>query len=166
MSDYIWEKSQEEKIKDEQPTKISQLENDVGFITNNDLPTTYPPSAHKHTKNDITDFPTSLPAAGGTADKAKALVGNDTRSVEQIPEDYMSSGDYYVGRVGMIPEFKYISTLGLGGLLNGTYCFLITCVPWSDKSGGYPFQVAMGSGGICWRVGVSTTTWGEWTKLS
>lgn len=33
MSDYIWEKSQEEKIREEQPTKISQLENDVGFIT-------------------------------------------------------------------------------------------------------------------------------------
>jgi len=55
LSDYIWEKSQEEKIKDEQPTKISQLENDVGYITNNnnDLPTTYPPSAHKHSKDDI-----------------------------------------------------------------------------------------------------------------
>ena len=33
MSDYIWEKSQEEIIKGEQPTKISQLENDVGYIT-------------------------------------------------------------------------------------------------------------------------------------
>jgi hypothetical protein len=48
LSDYIWEKSQEEIIKGEQPTKISQLENDVGYITNNDLPTTYPPSGHNH----------------------------------------------------------------------------------------------------------------------
>ena len=144
MSDYIWEKSQEEKIREEQPTKISQLENDVGFITNDDLPT-------------------SLPANGGIAG---AIAGKDTRNDDSPPSEYMSGGTLYVGRAGIIPEFKLISTLGLGGLLNGIYCFLITCVPWSDKSGGYPFQVAMGSGGICWRVGVSDTTWGEWTKLS
>lgn len=31
-------------------------------------PTTFPPSTHNHTKSQITDFPTSLPANGGNAD--------------------------------------------------------------------------------------------------
>lgn len=33
-----------------------------------DKPSTFPPDAHTHSKNDITDFPTKLPADGGDAD--------------------------------------------------------------------------------------------------
>ena len=161
MSDYIWEKSQEEKIKGEQPTKISQLENDVGFITNNDLPTTYPPSEHKHTKNDITDFPTSLPANGGIAG---AIAGKDTRNDDSPPSEYMNGGTLYVGRVGIIPEFKLNAILNTG--LLGIYCMLVTFVPWPDRSGGYPFQIAMGNGGMCYRVGISVSEWSTWSKVA
>lgn len=47
-------------------------------------PESYAPSAHSHTKSDITDFPTSLPANGGTADLAKSVVdyGNTSSTIQ------------------------------------------------------------------------------------
>lgn len=50
-------------------------------------PESYTPSAHSHTKSDITDFPTiptSLPANGGTADLAKSVVdyGNTSSTIQ------------------------------------------------------------------------------------
>lgn len=106
------------------------------------------------------DFPTELPANGGSAN---TLHGFDTRDINQIPSDYMNTGEYYVGRAGVITEFKRNSIIGTG--IGGTYCFLITFVPWSDKSGGYPIQMAMGSTGIKWRVGISDSDWSTWTSI-
>lgn len=106
------------------------------------------------------EFPTELPAFGGVA---SAISGADTRSVNQIPSDYMSVGEYYVGRAGVLPEFKYNTTLGTG--ISDTYCFLVTFNPWSDKSGGFPFQIAMGASGLKWRVGISDTEWSAWTSI-
>lgn len=50
-------------------------------------PESYTPSAHSHTKSDISDFPTiptSLPANGGTADLAKSVVdyGNTSSTIQ------------------------------------------------------------------------------------
>ncbi len=55
-------------------------------------PTTFPPTSHTHTKAQITDFPTSLPANGGNADTVdgkhasdflpkKGLTWNDLKGV-------------------------------------------------------------------------------------
>lgn len=106
------------------------------------------------------EFPDKLPADGGIA---SALSGVDSRSVNQIPDDYMNAGEYYFGRTSVIPEFKNNSAIGTG--ISGTYCFLVTFNPWSDKSGGYPFQIAMGESGIKWRVGISGTQWSTWTSM-
>ena len=84
------------------PTKVSQLANDAGYITHEDVDTgqnhthanktvldkitqalvdkwnsalTALP-VHTHTKTQITDFPASLPANGGTADYANHLNAN------------------------------------------------------------------------------------------
>jgi len=45
-----------------------------------DKPTTFPPSSHTHTKNQITDFPTSMPANGGNADTVDGKHASDFMS--------------------------------------------------------------------------------------
>ena len=73
------------------PTKVSDLQNDSGYISEETDPTVpawakaeskpvytaeevgAAEQAHTHTKSQITDFPESLPANGGTADVAKKL---------------------------------------------------------------------------------------------
>lgn len=121
---------------------------------------------HKHTKSDIQDFPTSLPANGGSATSAKHLVGDDTRSSNYPPSDYMSGGIRFEGRAGWQTEFKSISTIGVGSFFTGTYCYLETKTPWTDPSGGYPIQIAYGNGSPCWRVGTGVSTWSAWKSLN
>ena len=122
----------------------------------------YATISHDHTVNQITNFPTSLPANGGNANAAKHLLGDDTRAINSPPSDYMSSGARYVDKVGNQIEFKSTTSLGVGAFLTGTYCFLETKNPWSDASGGYPIQIAYGDGTPCYRVGTGTATWGAW----
>ena len=73
------------------PTKVSDLQNDSGYISEETDPTVpawakaeskpaytaeevgAAAESHTHTKSQITDFPESLPANGGTADVAKKL---------------------------------------------------------------------------------------------
>ena len=47
---------------------------------------------HSHTKSQITDFPTSMPADGGTATKANILSISDTRNVDDTPGDLQKRG--------------------------------------------------------------------------
>ena len=101
-----------------------------------------------------------------SATKSKALIGDDTRSVNSAPSVYMSSGTRYVGYVGNQTEFKQISVIGAETFLTGTYCFLETKNPWSDSSGGLPIQVAYGPGKPCWRIATDDSTWGAWQALN
>ena len=64
-----------------------------------------------------------------SANTSKALIGDDTRSVNSAPSVYMSGGTRYVGYVGNQTEFKQISVIGAGTFLTGTYCFLETKNP-------------------------------------
>lgn len=138
-------------------TKLSELENDVGYITNKDLPEKYPPSDHKHTKNDITDFPTSLPANGGSANSIRI---SDTRNEDKTPQDYFDEG------LLITSEFKSVSAIGSPVSMTGTYVFIMTITGWKDPSGGYPFQIAFGKEGLAFRYGISRTNWSSWTKIA
>ena len=111
---------------------------------------------HTHTKSEISDFPTSLPANGGTAD---VIMAKDTRSANNTPEWYITN---YPKRT--VVEFKNSSTIGLSG---ATYVGLITVVPYSDSSGGYPFQYTVVSGSsMRYRYGTGGTTWSSWLSIS
>ena len=102
-----------------------------------------------------------LSGNAASASKSGLLFGTDTRGVNSAPSEYMSGGSLYVTSISSKTEFKSISALGITSL-TGIYCYLITHMPWSDSSGGYPIQIAYGDGCPCWRVGVSNTTWGGW----
>ena len=114
----------------------------------------YASSSHTHTKSEITDFPTSIPPSAHT--HAYTTV-TDTRSDNQTPEWYLTNHKKMV-----VNEFKSTSAIGLSG---ETYANLTTYIPWGDKSGGYPKQVALCNGVLHTRVGISLTEWSAWSTL-
>lgn len=80
----------------------------------------------------------------------------DSRDTNQTPEWYMSVYGH-----GVISEFKQKSSIELGG--EGTYCTLLTFVPWSDLSGGNTLQYAfLTDKSIYVRSATSLTTWSAW----
>lgn len=87
------------------------------------------------------------------------VFSNDTRSVNNTPQEYMRNYNR-----GLVVEFKLVSAIG-SPALGSIYCQLFTCVIWSDSSGGYPMQFAVGNGKIAKRTGASNTTWGGWSIL-
>lgn len=78
----------------------------------------------------------------------------DTRNDNNTPDWYF---EHYPNQ--SITEFKYCSVIGLSG---DTYCTLLTEVPWSDATGGYPKQTASVQNKRYWRVGTNGSTWGAW----
>lgn len=166
------------------PTKLSQFENDKHFVTQEELGNAGYGDMMKavyDTDNDgkvdkaemadtansvawgnVTGKPSTFPPSGHSHN---VIIGDDTRNDNLPPSAYMQGGSKYLGRVTIHPEFKVISVIGAGAYLAGTYCELITFVPWSDSSGGYPIQIALGNGIPCWRVGTSATTWSEWRPM-
>lgn len=111
---------------------------------------------HKHSKSEITDFPSSLPANGGSSDAINIV---DTRSVDDTPEEIpyrrMSASFKHGSSVGNPPVKTY-----------SDYVFIINVWGWLNYSGGYPIQIALGYEGMAWRRGTSNTTWGNWTKIA
>ena len=91
------------------------------------------------------------------------LKGQDTRNDNDPPSAYIGGNGTTV-----VNEFKITSTVGVRDILSGEYCQVTTFNPWSDKSGGYPVQVATSSfsnGGIAIRYGTSETEWSSWNKV-
>lgn len=98
-------------------------------------------------------------ATGPKGAKGDGLDIKDTRSTNQPPSWYFA----HYPRTS-VSEFKQCSVLGLSGV--GTFCSLLTVVPWNDYSGGYPKQTAKvdGTGKEFWRVGTSQSAWSKWTE--
>lgn len=85
----------------------------------------------------------------------------DVRSDNNTPEWYFTNYSK-----NLIAEFKYSEIIGLPSVSGYTYTPLITIVPWSDKSGGYPRQIAWSGMVMYHRVGISLTEWGNWIELT
>lgn len=110
----------------------------------------------------VTGKPATFPPSSHTHDH---IIGDDTREENPQPSEYLSGGTRHKGKTSFQAEFKRIGLIGLSGLLKGTYCFIETYTPWSDKSGGYPIQIAYGDGGLAFRIGVSETDWSPWESI-
>lgn len=93
------------------------------------------------------------------------FIGDDTRRVNSAPKDYLRGGNRFKSSINSQFEFKYCNVVGLDNLIPQDYCIVNTQVPWHDKTGGLPMQIAYGKGVIAVREGVSETTWGQWQKI-
>lgn len=112
------------------------------------------------------DVPTLNQDTTGTSNKAKALLGSDTRAVNSAPSVYMSGGARWNGVSSWENEFKQRTTIGSPSNQAGTYVFLQTLTPWSNNSGGYPIQISYGNGSPMWRIGTGASTWSGWRSFS
>ena len=90
----------------------------------------------------------------------KSISISDTRSDNNTPEWYFTNNPRRI-----IVEFKACNIIGLTYSSSSIYTPLITIIPWGDKSGGYPRQIAWDSNGMYHRVGISLTEWGDWKQL-
>lgn len=92
------------------------------------------------------------------------LAETDTRSTNQVPSWYMTN----YGK-SIITEFKGTSTIGVNGILTGSYCNLTTITPWGDSSGGLPVQIATNNtstGKFAYRTSNSAGNgWNAWEVM-
>lgn len=154
-------------------------------------PQTFPPAPHGHTKEEITDFPSSLPANGGDADTVDGKHASDFASSthnhdstyaskQGVYSDIVSGGikasdtrnvqytpEWYMTNKPMstVTEFKSTAAIGITGT-GSTHCYLETHTPWNDSSGGYPMQIAwFDTRAPLYRCGISDDAWSEWKGL-
>ena len=150
------------------------------------------PASHTHTKSQITDFPTSLPANGGNADTVDGKHASDfASSTHNHDGAYASKEGVYSGIVSggikasdtrnvqytpewymtnkpmsTVTEFKATAAVGITGT-GSVHCYLETHTPWNDSSGGYPMQIAwLDTRTPLYRRGINATTWGAWEDYS
>lgn len=109
---------------------------------------------HKHTKSEITDFPTSMPANGGNADHATRLVCAETRPTSA---NKASSSD----RVGMMEMFIASSSMKTGKPDSDAK---ILQMNW-DNTSGWDSQLAMLNDGTLQHRSMSSGTWKNWKTV-
>ena len=85
-----------------------------------------------------------------------AIKVSDHRDVNSTPQYYISTYG-----MGAVREFKYCNVIGFTSPAE-MYCDVLTVIPWKDKSGGFPRQIATIGNQLYVRVGTSETEWGAW----
>ena len=102
-------------------------------------------------------FSTFVGRLKGDSDATYFVRSIDTRSVNTLPATYMTY------QMGSKEEFKSSTAIGLVGA--DGFSHVITHIPWSDMTGGRPFQVAYSGTKMFTRGATSDTTWGDWHKV-
>lgn len=94
----------------------------------------------------------------GDSDATYFVRSIDTRLVNMLPSTYISTYG-----MGSKEEFKSSAAIGLIGA--DEFSHVITHIPWSDGTGGRPFQIAYSGTKVFTRGAASDTTWGDWHKI-
>lgn len=94
------------------------------------------------------------------------FIGDDTRKLNYAPKEYLNGGKRFKSNTNSQFEFKYCNVVGLDKIISQSYCIVNTQVPWKDKAGGLPMQIAYGNGVIAVRESVDESTWNEWKKVA
>ena len=123
------------------------------------------------TKVDLTGYPKKTEVVTSVNGKKGNImvdffVGDDTRDKNYAPKDYLERGVRYKSYTNSQFEFKRCPYVGVDRLITQDYCIVNTQVPWADKSGGLPMQIAYGKGVMAIRTAKDENTWGEWQKVS
>ena len=111
-------------------------------------------SSHTHTKSQITDFPTSMPANGGDADHATRLVCEEKRPTSA---NKASSSD----RAGMMEMFLASSSMTTG---KPSADAKILQMNW-DNTTGWDSQLAMINSGTLQHRNMSSGKWQDWKTV-
>lgn len=126
---------------------------------------TFADKTHTHVWTEITDRPTVVSAFTNDAGYLKSHQILDHILSTDVRESIISPSTY---PRGIYPIFQSNTANGLsdGGTYNGV-------INWrsygagTDLSGGYPIQIAYtAKGNLCTRMGISSTSWGNWRKLA
>lgn len=94
------------------------------------------------------------------------FTGDDTRYITNIPKDYLRDGARFKSNTSSQFEFKRCTTVGIDHLISQDYCIVNTQVPWHDKTGGLPMQIAYGKGVMAIRTAKDENTWDSWSAIS
>lgn len=109
-------------------------------------PESYTPSAHSHTKSDITDFPTSLPANGGTADDSTKWGGKTLRLDHNVSDTWIpvfsDANVDYILKNEIVPD-KAVCAAKLGRNANAD----VPMSFWWNGQGGQPTWLWGGENG-------------------
>lgn len=92
-----------------------------------------------------------------SATNALRLMQFDTRNINNNPSSYIETG------TGQIIESKQNLIIGLS--VSDTYSQVSTFIPWTDSSGGWPYQIAQNAQGMFKRCGTSAAVWSNWEKI-
>lgn len=140
--------AQNAEVPVEVPTKVSDLENDAGYITASG---TYP---------NLTVGKATNADNAANATKADAIKQTDTRSTNELPTFYYNKA---AAGQNFTFEFKESAAIGLTG--QSTYCQLQTYAKWTDSTGGNITQVAVVDTNYFIRTSTGSTGWGAWQRL-
>lgn len=140
------------------PAGLEPLVGDSILFANGDVRTITAKDTNNVTLSDVKANYKGVQGETGPANER--LTENDTRNNNEKP-------DYYIKNYprAIITEFKNVSKMGLS--MSGVYCNVTTCTPWSDATGGLPFQIASSNSAnaIFYRGATSETAWGAWQKM-
>ena len=139
------------------PENLNTL-SEIAKAINND------PNFHTTIKNLIkanADAITKIADGTTIVGRSYSIQQADTRNESPSPSSLIDEQPRKV-----VSELKLNSKIELSETGIDTYSNVISIIPWSDKSAGYPVQIATNNKGVYYRIGSNDSTWGSWGKFT